>query len=403
MSGTSLRQLHIGIFIYCLEGGGAQRRTVTLANGFAARGHRVDLIVVASQESVRVKLDPRIRLIGLDEGWRRWFEPLNKRINVRGWFTAGAGFRLARYLRDERPDVFLSAASHVNLVALCAYRAAGRPVPIVLRISNDPASNAARRSLPKRLLRARLGSLLSVLMPSADGIITVSNGVADNVARTFGVARERITTIYNPTITPELRRGLGAQLEHPWLAPGQPPVVLGVGRLKRQKDFATLIRAFARVRQERPARLVILGEGPKRQQLEELAASLGVATDVSLPGYESNPFAWMKRASVFVLSSAWEGLPGVLIEAMACGCPVVSTDCPSGPAEILDGGRYGPLVPVGDDAALAGAILATLEAPPAAAALEERTRLFEVDQAIDRYLEVLAATITQFHAQQART
>jgi glycosyltransferase involved in cell wall biosynthesis len=167
---------------------------------------------------------------------------------------------------------------------------------------------------------------------------------------------------------------------------------LGVGRLVKQKDFPTLIRAFARVRAGRPVHLLLLGRaknGKKRRRLTDLIDSLGVTADVQLAGYVDNPLAYMKRAAVLVLSSAWEGLPGVLIEALACGCPIVSTDCPSGPSEILDGGKYGRLVPIGDDAAMAAAINATLDAPPARDALRARAEDFSADRAIDRYLAVL--------------
>jgi len=170
---------------------------------------------------------------------------------------------------------------------------------------------------------------------------------------------------------------------------------LGVGRLDPQKDFPTLIRAFARVRAQRPARLIVLGaEGHERHskyvaELKALPARLGIADDVDLPGFRHNPFAFMSRAAVFVLSSIYEGLGNVLIEALACGTPVVSTDCPSGPAEILEGGRFGALVPVGDDAAMAAAIAATLDRPPAAATLRERARMFSVERAVDRYLDLM--------------
>jgi glycosyltransferase involved in cell wall biosynthesis len=165
--------------------------------------------------------------------------------------------------------------------------------------------------------------------------------------------------------------------------------VLAVGRLAGQKDFPTLLRAFAQVRATRPVHLLILGEGKRRPQLEALAAALGVAEYVALPGVSENPFAYMARAAVFVLSSAYEGLPTVLVEALACGCPVVSTDCPSGPAEILDGGSYGPLVPVGNDTALAQAILSVLDTPPDPDCLRARAALFSVDRSVDRYLDVL--------------
>jgi len=179
-----------------------------------------------------------------------------------------------------------------------------------------------------------------------------------------------------------------APVEHPWFQPNQPPVILGVGRHHFQKGFDTLLRAFARVRQQMPARLVILGEGPERPNLERLAAELGVAADVDLPGFDPNPFRYMRWAGVFVLSSRYEGLPNVLIQALACGCPVVSTDCPSGPSEILDGGRYGALVPVDDVEAMAQAIVRALlgqVAPAPAEWLEQ----FRVEAVAEQYLRVM--------------
>jgi glycosyltransferase involved in cell wall biosynthesis len=176
------------------------------------------------------------------------------------------------------------------------------------------------------------------------------------------------------------------------------PVVLGVGRLELRKGFATLVRAFARVRRQRPLRLMILGggktakgEAADRAALEALIRELGVEDDVALPGFDPNPFGYMARASVFVLPSLYAGLPGVLIQAMACGCPVVSTDCPTGPREILEGGRYGPLVPVGDDVAMAEAIAGTLDAPTPAALLQRRAQDFSVDAAVSTYLALFQA------------
>jgi len=166
-------------------------------------------------------------------------------------------------------------------------------------------------------------------------------------------------------------------------------VLLGVGRLVRQKDFPTLLKAFARVRAVRPTHLLILGEGRERTKLEMLAQSLGVADAVALLGFTPNPFPYMVRAAAFVLSSAWEGSPGALIEAMACGCPVVSTNCPSGPAEILDNGLYGPLVPVGDSDALAQAMLTVLTQRPPPERLQDRAAAFSVGRVANRYLKVL--------------
>ena len=155
--------------------------------------------------------------------------------------------------------------------------------------------------------------------------------------------------------------GRAEPFDHPWFAPGAPPVILGAGRLTEQKDFPTLIRAFALVRKKHPARLMILGEGEERSKLETLVQELGLEKEVSLPGFVDNPYKYMKRAAVFVLSSRWEGFPNVLVEAMALGTPVVSTDCPNGPAEILENGKWGELVPVGETQSLASAVLRTLD------------------------------------------
>jgi len=213
--------------------------------------------------------------------------------------------------------------------------------------------------------------------------------VADDLALTTGLPRAGITTIYNPVVSVTLQEQARAPLVHPWFAPGNPPVVLGAGRLEAQKDFPTLLKALARVLAVREVRLMLLGEGKDRPLLEALARDLGIAEHVELPGFVGNPFAYMARAAVFVLSSTYEGLPGVLIQAMACGCPVVSTDCPSGPAEILDGGVYGPLIPVGDVGVLTQAILAQLDAPPDRERLRARAALFSVEHAVDQYLHVL--------------
>jgi glycosyltransferase involved in cell wall biosynthesis len=166
-------------------------------------------------------------------------------------------------------------------------------------------------------------------------------------------------------------------------------VIVAVGRLAAQKDFATLLRAFARVRERRPARLLILGEGRLRPALEALVAELGLGAAAAMPGYAENPFSALARADLYVMSSRYEGLPGALIQALACGCRVVSTDCPSGPAEILDHGRFGQLVPVGDAAALAEAMLAELDAPPDPERQRARAAQFSVPRAVDAYLDLL--------------
>lgn len=384
---------HIAMFIYAPTGGGAQRRAITLANAFAERGHLVDFVVVRSRGLMSGELSPRVGLVRFDCEWGPVEARVRRTVRHRGIETALSIPDLARYLRRERPDVLLSAASHVNLVSLLAWRLAGRPMPLVLRASNHPSANLRLFSPFQTLLRRYLRWLAGQIYPWANAVIAVSDGVADELERVSRTPRGRIRRIYNPVVTPEFLARMEEQIDHPWLAADQPPVILGVGSFKIQKDFITLVRAFKRVRAVRPARLVILGKGPQRAMIKKLVKEQGLAADVHLPGYVANPLAWMSKALVFVLSSLWEGLPGVLIESMACGCPVVSTDCPSGPREILSDGIYGPLVPPGDPDALARAILSVLWLPPDRRFLQRRTSLFLLDNAVDAYLDVFEQCI----------
>jgi glycosyltransferase involved in cell wall biosynthesis len=366
---------HIALFIDNLRGGGAQWRTLTLANAFAARGYRVDLVLRHARGPLLQDVSPSVRLV-----------PLSHPLGLRLFRFGATAIALMRYLRREQPDVLMSAANSLHPIALWARLLTGVRARLVVRVSTHlsrSAVNARRRPKRLRLWQARF------FYAWADAVIAVSQGAADDMARLSRIGPERIFTIYNPVVTPTLVQRMKEHLEHPWFTPGNLPVVLAAGRLAPQKDVPTLLKAFARVRAVREARLMILGEGKERVRLESLARKLNVAGDVDFPGYVTNPLPYMARAAVFVLSSAWEGLPAVLIEALACGCPVVSTDCPSGPAEILEHGQYGTLVPVGDDGALASAILSALTLPPDRERLRARAAMFSLDRAVDRYLEVL--------------
>ncbi len=393
-AGAGERADRIAVFIHSLSGGGAQRRAVSLANGFVERGRAVDLVAVSSQGPLRDQLAPGVRLVGLDGGdWDRTFVRVSPWLHSRTLQVLLSPRALGAYLAQVRPDVLLSAASFVNLVAVLAWRRVGRPMPLVLRASNHPAGNLPGNIWLRGLIRAGVRRLAARLFPEACAVIAVSEGVAREVARVTRLPPERVRAIYNPVVTPELLRRGSAPVAHPWMEDPKVPLILGVGRLKLQKDFATLLRAFALLRRELPARLIILGEGPLRRPLTALVAHLRLRQDVELPGFVENAPAWMARASLFVLSSLWEGLPGVLIEALAMGCPVVSTDCPSGPREILEGGRYGPLVPCQDPEALATAMLRTLREPLDRALLRARAADFTGVDVPDRYLEVLDACV----------
>lgn len=401
---------------------GAERVAVNVARGLAERAHQVDFLVEETGAWLTDDLCARhagVKLVdlrnGTPPGGRAAGRALADRlallramasilIEAPGALLAGRDpcigpiarllwkdrppiQALCRYVREARPHAVLSFLNYPNAVLLLASRRLRGETRILVSVRNHMSAAAGAnesnwvRSVPRLMCR---------LFGRADAVVAPSHGVAADVAAITGLAPDRISVIYNPVFRPELAALAEAPVDHPWLAEGNEPVVLGVGKLKIQKDFPTLLRAFALVRKRRPARLIILGEGKGAADLVALAASLGIAGDVDFCGQVQNPFAFYRRAAVFVLSSRWEGLPNALIEAMACGCAVVSTDCPSGPREILEGGRYGALVPVGDAEAMAEAILAVLADPPAPAAATERARLFSLEVAVPRFEQVMA-------------
>jgi glycosyltransferase involved in cell wall biosynthesis len=291
---------------------------------------------------------------------------------------------LASYLRDRRPDVLLAAGNYVNAAALVARRLARTGTPVVISQNSQFSLETERKPLIRWAARH--------LYPAADAIIAVSHGVAQDLAQHVPAPASRFHSIYNPTVRPDHEKRTQTPVAHPWFLLDAPPVVLGVGRLHGQKDFPTLIRAFARVRREHTARLVILGDAKQdhpRQRLCALAEEIGIADDVDLPGFAPDAVPYMARAGVFVLSSRYEGFPNALVEALASGCPAVATRCPSGPEEILDEGRFGALVAVGDVAGMANAISEALETPPDRERLRRRGHEFDVAHATDAYLDVL--------------
>jgi len=293
---------------------------------------------------------------------------------------------LTTYLVREQPNALLSAKTHANLVAIWARKNADVRTRVVVS-ERSTMSTVIQNSQKWRWRFVR--PLIQKVYPKADLIIAVSNGVADDVASHTDLSRDRITTIYNPMLTDHIKTQSILPASHPWFDTDKIPIILGVGRLVPAKDFSTLLKAFSHICAKRPARLVILGEGRERPALEKLAVELGIASDLSLPGFEPNPYAYMARAKVFVLSSLLEGLPNALIEALACGCPVVSTNCRSGPQEILANGAFGSLAPVGDDKALADAILYTLDHPPNAERLRSRAAEFDIHTIAGQYLQAL--------------
>jgi glycosyltransferase involved in cell wall biosynthesis len=359
----------VALFISSLEGGGAERVMVTLANQFAEQGHQVDFLLENKIGIYLSEVSAKVNLIDFRK--RRMMQCLAP---------------LAHYLRVERPVGILSSLPAPNMLSIMAARLVRTDARVVVREANTPSMRMQGVISPKDRMIEWLN--MKLWYPDADWVVAVSKGVQRDMQRFARIPKEHIVLIYNPAYTTRLLYLRDQPVDHPWFAPNQPPVVLGVGRFYPEKGFATLLKAFALVRASRIARLVLLGEGPLRTQLEALAHELGIADDVCMPGFVENPFAYMRRAAVFVLPSEYEGLPNVLIQAMACGCPVVSTNCPSGPEDILDNGKYGHLVPVGDWEAMAKAILRVLDGD-APTAPEEWLRQFHEEEVARQYLQLL--------------
>lgn len=361
----------VSFFLPALDGGGAERAMLHVAQGLAAQGMAVDLVLAEAKGAYLHKVPSSIRIVDL----QAQFPVLVSKT-----------LALHRYLRQKQPDVLFSALDILSS-ATWAQRLAGVRTRIVMCVQTH-LSQQFRDHQPHTIGRIR-PHLVRWFYPWADQIVTASQGVAADVSNITGVPLDSIQVIYNPVVTPEVLENLHQPVDHPWFASGEPPVILGVGRLVSQKDFPTLVRAFARVRPRYPSRLMILGEGEDRPKLEAMVQELGLEEDVALPGFVDNPYAYMSRASVFALSSVFEGFGNVVAEALAAGTPVVSTNCPSGPAEILANGEYGCLVPVGDADALADAIVKTLQNPTHSQILQQRSQDFSLDCITDQYLNVL--------------
>jgi glycosyltransferase involved in cell wall biosynthesis len=375
----------IAIFLYGPTSGGAPRRSLTLAGEFARRGLRVDLVFANPDGPLRHKVPTEVRQIVLGGLFSR-VPALKRTKKVASRLAIPA---LGRYLRHVRPRVLFSGANSVHLSATLAHHLYGSDAKLALRVCTHLSGGTAKGLRPPRPLARRLARYY---VPRADVVIAGSESVAEDLVAITGIERQRITCIYNPVVSDDLRNRSREELDHPWFRSADVPVVLAAGRIVAQKDYPTLVRAFAQLRAHRPAKLVILGEAKnekRRQRLLDLAAELGVSDDVALTGLVDNPFAYMARAGVFALSSAWEGLPGVLIEAMACGCPVVSTDSPGGSREVLAGGRYGAIVPVGDATALAKALEEALDTTPDHEALRLRAEDFSVEAGVLKTLQTL--------------
>lgn len=293
---------------------------------------------------------------------------------------------LLRYLGHQPPSALLCDKDKVNRSTLLARALARAPTRLCLRLGTAVSVNLADRGRLERLVQR---SSMRHLYPLADRIIVPAAGVKQDLCAFAGLGHEQIEVIRSPILTPRLASLARTPPPHSWLEPGQPPVIMGIGELSYRKDFATLVRAFAIVRGERPCRLMILGRGRRREELLRLADALGVSSDLALPGFQSNPYAYLSRARVFALSSLWEGLPVALVEALALGVPAVASDCPGGPGEVLTTPECGQLVPVKDPDAMAAALRHWLDARPSPTALAATVAPYRIEQSAAAYLKAL--------------
>ena len=396
---------HLGFVLPSLAGGGAERVILSLAASLLERGYRIDLVLGRCRGPYRAEI-PRdlplyytrlwdsdrdllrycreqgiaargmtINPLAAAQAWqslrrRRWGVAVRPKVALFAHLIAG-------YIRRERPRLLLSALPDADAATLYAAALTGHSLPVVIALHANVIQYPSRHQEMAQALYAR-----------ADRIVACSRGAAAEVQRLAGVKDEKLHTIYNPVAADRLRLRAQEDVRDPWFQPGAPPVILSIGRESPEKDHATLVAAFGLMRRQRAARLVFIGRFSEsyRAGLQAQARDCGVAGDLKFLDFDENPFRYLRRAALLALSSRSEALPMTLLEALACGAPVVSTDTPYGPREILEDGRWGKLTPVGDAPALAAALLATLEGDhPPAAALQGRAADFSPERAADAY------------------
>lgn len=365
---TLIKDKKIGIVGFDLHAGGAERVMVNLANDMIRRGFEVDMVLLSPTGDFVHDLHPGVNVVDLRVGRMRW-----------------ALFPLVRYLRQKRPAAILACMWPLTVIAIMARVLSG----IKTRLMVAEHTTWSRSELLSRpTVGWQVRKSMHFMFPFADAVVAVSQGAADDLARFAQLDAKSITTIYNPVVG-EKKLEVPSVISLPGWWSGSHYKILAVGTLKEIKDYSTLLDAFALLCQQIDARLLILGEGECRAALESRIKRLGLESRVFMPGFVKDPAPYYQHADLFVLSSRGEGLPTVIIEALAAGTPVVSTDCPSGPREILKDGQYGRLVPVGDVDGLAAAMAESLTATHDTAALKARAQDFSIERATDRYLELL--------------
>jgi len=361
---------HVALFLPTLESGGAERAFVELANRFSAMGTRTDLVLVRAVGPYLDEVSDGVRVIDL--GGQRVLRAIPL---------------LAGYLRRETPEVIMSGLDNANVAAIAACAIVGRPSAAVL--TQRSILRECWRLQHPRLHRAWLAPV-RLAYSRARLIISNSRAASDDLRDGFGIPQSRLAVVHNSVDLERIERQAKEAPRHRWTDDGAPPMILSVGSLTTGKDVTTLLRAFSIVRRTHDCNLLILGEGPERTRLEAMAQQLGIGGALEFRGFDPNPFCWMARAALMASSTLAEGCPNVIQQALACGTPIVATDCPGGTSEILEDGKWGKLVPVGNPEAMATAIRETLDdtSPPDG---RRRARDFDPERNAQEYLRLLSS------------
>jgi glycosyltransferase involved in cell wall biosynthesis len=382
-------EVDVAIMLHDLSETGVARNALSIAGAANREGLRTEVWVVDRVGPLIAQIPGGVSLVTLSGRAPKWASRRLADIAVIG--------SLARAYRQRRPKVVFSAGNHFHITASAAYLLAGSPkfVRLLFRASNPPFCGHNIR------IGVFLAWLYRLRFRGARRIISVSEELNRILVNSIRLDPRRVVTIANSIDLEAAAERAAQPLDHPWFAVGEPPVILGIGRIAPQKNFSLLLKAFAQARLARPSRLVIIGDGAGAElaQLRELAASLGLTSaDVWFAGHQPNPLKFLAHARLFVLSSNWEGMSNVLLEAMACGCPIVATDCPTGVRELLEDERIGAIVPVGNVGMMAQALLAKLDETPDRQYLRRKAAQYDRKKALSHYVTIITEETAQTKA-----
>lgn len=349
-----------------LAGGGAERVVSILSSHFAENGYKVDLVLANSVGPYLADINDSVKVIDLK------CEKVLKSLP-----------KLVKYLRIHQPDIVFASQMHSSTIALWAVKLAGVKTRVFIRQPTMLKPSYKNKSWISRIRQKVFLATANL----ADKVIVTSDAMAKEFLYLSKISKNKVEIVYNPVPIKEIEKKSLKPIEHPWFKKDAPPVILAVGRLVTVKDFKTLVKAFHLTHNEISTRLMILGEGPLRPEIEHLIETLGIEELVQMPGFVSNPYQYMKHSKVFVLSSLWEGFPNSMVEAMTCGTAIVSTNCHGGAPEVLGFGEWGKLVPIKNEQQMADAIIETLNMENLPNVVE-RVKEFSIENIFKRYEDI---------------